>query len=159
MRTPFSLLSCTLLPLVLAACAAGPAPTTEPTWLPTPIGETAMPVAATPPAAAIAITHPVEIEHAWTDANGRRWNIAYRCRITSDDAHETLAAACLQANWATAIEQSLPICAQANLDTIPGIVACEQQLQQRLTDVLFPCAADTFVGAVTGIEWTLWRVQ
>ena len=157
MRTPFlpvpPVLSL-LAVVALAACASNPAGTPT-TWDPMPLGETA-PLHMPRP---LELTLEHEFVHAWTDARGRCWNIAFRCKYTTDDAHELLAAACVTTNLVTAHEATLAICKSADLDTIDGIVACEESLQQQLTDVLFPCSAATEVASVSGIEWTLWVVR
>ena len=157
MRTPFlpvpPVLSL-LAVVALAACASNPAGTPT-TWDPMPLGETA-------PARAprsLELTLPNEIEHAWTDARGWSWNVAFRCKYTTDDAHDLLAAACVMANLIAAHEATLATCKSADLDTLDGIVACEERLQQQLTDLLFPCSATTEVARVSGIEWTLWVVR
>lgn len=118
-----------------------------------------MPLGEVAPAHAFAVTHPTEIELAWTDALGRTWEIAFRCTYTSDDAHEAMAAACVQNHWTEAVEPSLAICRAADLDRVDGIAACEEQLQAQLTDVLFPCEAGASIGRVDGIEWTRWAVR
>jgi hypothetical protein len=160
MRLPRRLVS--LLPLLLvAACASSPDDTDMPGYAPQPMGELARqvaPAAPAGPAVAIATVTPAEIEHAWTDARGRHWAIAFRCRYATDDAHELLAAACVRTNWLAACERTLATCQAADLDTFAGIAACEERLCQQLGGVLFPCEAGPAVADVTSIEWTMWRV-
>lgn len=155
-----------LLPLlVAAACSSSPDEVASPQFAPQPLAAapltetvraTRMPVR-TP--IAIAMATPAEIEHAWTDARGRHWAIAFRCRYATDDAHEQLAAACVRTNWLAACEHTAAICQAADLDTFAGIAACEERLCHQLGDVLFPCEAGTAVADVTSIEWTMWRVR
>lgn len=156
MRTPFPAVLPLLLPLaVLGACAGGPTVPPSPAFAPMPMGEVALGRAPQP----LVVSHPVEFEHAWTDALGRAWHIAYRCEYTTDDAHELLAAASVRANLLAAHEASLATCRSSDLDTIAGITACEERLEQQLTDVLFPCVPGLQGARVSAIEWTFWLVR
>ena len=147
MRIPPFARVLSLWPLVLAACATEPTPP-SPTWAPMPLGETAL------RPHAVTITHPSEIDLTWSDARGHTWSVAFRCTYTSDDAHEALAAVCVQSNWAAAVEAARAICSTAYLYGIDGFAACEQRLQAELSDVLFPCEAGEAIGRVSGIAWT-----
>lgn len=157
MRMPFLPVLPSLLSLVVvAACATNPTNDPTPMFAPMPMGEIALP---RPLPQALETTHPVDIEHTWTDTHGRVRTVAFRCKYTTDDAHELLAAACVQTNLATAWENTFTTCRNADLDTVDGITACERRLQEQLTETLFPCADGDQLAQVSGIEWTLWLVR
>jgi hypothetical protein len=140
----------------LAACAGGPsADTTMPAFQPMPMGETA---ASTAP---IAITQSMaeEILVAFTDRNGRRREVGFRCTWATDSAHEQLAAACANHNFASAHEPARSILTNADLDSTPGIDACREHLRARLDEVLFPCDVAGVQAQLTSVEWTTWNVR
>ena len=151
MRTPLLLLSS--LFVAFAGCARAPTSDSTGPWAPMPLGEVA------PAKTIIEARSAFEVEHSWTDTTGRHWNIAFRCKYTADNQHELLADACLHEQALAVHEQSLPICKAADLDTIDGIAACEERLEQALTELVFPCIDGAAVARVSGIEWTLWLVR
>jgi hypothetical protein len=144
--------------LLAAACAGGPTTdASNATFAPMPMGETA--AMAVPVATSVACRVPGEIEHTWVDAHGRQWQVAFRCSYATDDAHDALAAACVQQNQEAATACALPTLQKADLDTFAGIEACAEALQVQLDEVLFPCSAGNLQARVTGIEWTAWIVR
>jgi len=156
MRQALPLVLSSLAFVVLAGCTSSGTGNDNPAWAPMPLGETA---SVRPAPRPVESTAPFEIEQRWTDARGRHWNIAFRCCVRSDDQHELLAAAAFTQQLVEAQGATLAICQTSDLDTIGGIAACEERLQRRLTELLFPCADDAPVAQVSGIEWTLWVVR
>jgi hypothetical protein len=156
MRQPISALLTTFAFVLFAGCSSTANTTDAPQWAPMPLGEVG---AARPAVRPVVTTAPFEIEQRWTDARGRHWSIAFRCRVESDDRHELLAAAAFTEHLVEAQGATLAICQTSDLDTIDGIAACEERLQARLTELFFPCLAEAPVARVSGIEWTSWVVR
>jgi hypothetical protein len=141
---------------LLAACAGGPSPnfaTSE--YSPMPMGETAR------NAAPIAVTQAMaeEILVVFTDRNGRRREVGFRCSFATDSAHELLAMAAARHNLAAAHGQARNVLCTADLDSFVGIEACQEQLRSRLDEVLFPCGIDGVQARLTGVEWSTWDVR
>ncbi|MBL8755486.1 MAG: hypothetical protein JNK15_19455 [Planctomycetes bacterium] len=147
---PFALLT------AFTACAGGPSPDfASSEFQPAPLMESARiarPVAVTQSSVD-------EILVTFTDQNGRRRTVGFRCTWTTDSAHDLLAAACVQQNFTAAHAQARNVLCLADLDTTAGIEACQQLLRTRLDETLFPCGIDGVQAHLTGIEWTTWDVR
>ena len=152
----FSRLSSFAFLSVLAACAGGPSTNFETSeYSPMPMGETARNT--TP----IAVTQAMEEEIlvVFTDRNGRRREVGFRCSFATDSAHELLAMAAARHNLAAAHEQARAVLCNADLDSFGGIDACQEHLRARLDEVLFPCGIDGVKARLSRVEWSTWDVR
>lgn len=152
--------------LVVASCSSSPT-TNEPEFpvLPTPLMESAP----AEPAGATTADEPMSNEpvlatskpivHEWTDQFARRWTASFRVVYSTDESHEMLAEACLQTNWAQAVETGRTMLEQVDMTDTEQVAQWREQLCQDLDAMLFPCTNGLPVGNVVGIEWVTRRTR
>ena len=93
------------------------------------------------------------VTHEWTDGRGRRMHVALRVSYGTKAARAPVAAAQVQENWDSAVQQARRVCEGADLTTGPGTVSCEEQLCSVLTSVLFPRVHDEEGAFVDRVIW------
>jgi hypothetical protein len=99
------------------------------------------------------------IAHEWTDQFARRWTASFRIVYGTDESHEMLADACLQASWPQTVEIGRTMLEQVDLTDTEQVDAWREQLCQDLDAMLFPCTNGLPVGNVVGIEWVSRRTR
>jgi len=145
-KTPLRRFASFLL-LVVAAChTAEPAPLLPPM----PMGEVAQPVAQE----AWSDVYPLEkVDLDWVDAGGARYRIVFRIGYRTRVAQELLAAECVRTNWTVAVERAQRVCEKADFHSESGLLQCERDLQQQLSEALFPCESGATLATVSKIVW------
>jgi Txe/YoeB family toxin of Txe-Axe toxin-antitoxin module len=99
------------------------------------------------------------IAHEWTDQFARRWTASFRIVYGTDESHEMLADACIQASWPQTVEIGRTMLEQVDLTDTEQVDAWREQLCQDLEAMLFPCTNGLPVGNVVGIEWVSRRTR